>query len=479
LSDSYVILPDDSSFTGKKVDNEQVTVSGTDVQRQRVQIAGSAETEIAGVTAANGLDVDVTRVTGTVTVGDGGSTLSVDDAGTTLSVDDGGGSLTVDGTVSINGTPSVTGSKTPNLAVPGSTNIGVLGAVANNSAPTMAEGFLNPLSVDLAGSLRVTGGTGSPSQTDDTAFTTATDKVSPIGGLYDADGSSVLTDGHVALARLSRNRNQHVKLMDGVGDNEFGAEVDSAGRVSVALKNITSGLKIESVGDVGNAASLSAVNPVAVGVRAYAAAPSGGAAGASADGQNIYLWADYNGRLQTNSTLVTPNLDSAMDDTVDSVKVTGSTAHDAVDAGNPTKIGGIARQTNPTAVSDADRTNATFDDLGRQIVVLNNARDLVFQQTTTITNSTAETTIATAVASTFLDLTSLVITNATATAVVVTIKDDTAGTTRAIYALAANGGVVDKYVVPFTQTAVNKNWTATLSVNTVTVYFNVQGVKNI
>jgi hypothetical protein len=50
--------------------------------------------------ATNGLDVDVTRVQGTVTVGDGGGTLSVDD---------GGGSLTVDGTVAVSGSVAVTG----------------------------------------------------------------------------------------------------------------------------------------------------------------------------------------------------------------------------------------------------------------------------------------------------------------------------------------------------------------------------------
>lgn len=475
MADSYVVLPDDSSFTGKKVDNTQVTVSGLDVQRQRTVIAGEGDTDLAGVDVTYGLDVDVTRVTGTVTVGDGGSTLSVDDGGAALSVDDGGGSITIDGIVSITGTPAVTGSKSNNLSVPGTTNVGVLPAVASASAPSLTEGFLNAISMDLNGAVRVTGGTGSPSMTDDSAFNDQTDKVNPIAGFYDSDGSSVLTDSHVAAVRVSRNRNMHVKLMDGLGDNEFGAEVDSAGRVSTYIKSITNGVRIEAMGDLAHDAAFVASNPVMIAGYAKATAPTA----VGTDGDVVTLWSDMNGRQQVGATLLTPNLDSAMDDTTDSVKTVGSTAHDAVDAGNPHKIGGMARQTNPTAVADADRVNAIFDDVGRQVVVLNQVRDLEVHQQTTITNSLTETTILTAVASTFLDVVSLDITNASATAVVVTIKDDTAGTTQAIYALAANGGVAKVFNVPLKQGTVNKNWTATLSVNTVTVYINAQAVKNV
>jgi hypothetical protein len=72
------------------------------VHYQRVKLVdGTADstTAIPG-DATYGLDVDVTRVQGTVTVGDGGNTLSVDD---------GGGSLTVDGTVAVSGSVAVTG----------------------------------------------------------------------------------------------------------------------------------------------------------------------------------------------------------------------------------------------------------------------------------------------------------------------------------------------------------------------------------
>lgn len=49
--------------------------------------------------------------------------------------------------------------------------------------------------------------------------------------------------------------------------------------------------------------------------------------------------------------------------------VTGDTAHDAVDAGRPIKIGGKANTSLPTAVSDGDRVDASFDTQGRQRIV--------------------------------------------------------------------------------------------------------------
>ena len=53
------------------------------------------------------------------------------------------------------------------------------------------------------------------------------------------------------------------------------------------------------------------------------------------------------------------------------LSVGGGTAHDAVDAGNPVKIGGYAKTAAPTAVSnDGDRVNAWFDRQGAQIVQL-------------------------------------------------------------------------------------------------------------
>lgn len=158
----------------------------------------------------------------------------------------------------------------------------------------------------------------------------------------------------------------------------------------------------------------------------------------------------------------------------------GDVAHDAADSGNPVKIGGQARTTNPTAVADADRVNAIFDKLGKQITV-GAVRELKGVQKTTITSSTAETTIVTAVASTFCDLYGLVIANTSATACNVTIKDATGGTTRAILSVPA--GDTRGFMLPvdsaIPQAAVNNNWTATCSASVASIEITAMYVKNI
>jgi hypothetical protein len=159
--------------------------------------------------------------------------------------------------------------------------------------------------------------------------------------------------------------------------------------------------------------------------------------------------------------------------------ITGDIAHDASDSGNPVKIGGQARQTNPTAVADGDRVNAIFDDLGRQVVVLNGIRDLMSRQATTLTSTTAETTIVTGTASVFHDLANLVITNSSATATVVTIRDATATSPVMVVAIAANGGAVIPFNCPLKQTVVNNNWTAQCSVSVASIEVFAQFITNV
>lgn len=137
----------------------------------------------------------------------------------------------------------------------------------------------------------------------------------------------------------------------------------------------------------------------------------------------------------------------------------GNVASGATDAGNPMKVGGLAKTAQPTAVTDGQRANALFDKIGRQVVTTAHVRDLVSQQQTAITGTT-ETTIVTAVAATFNDLSTLVITNAANQATTVTIRDATAGTIRAIFDLAASGGIVLNLPIPWKQAVVNTNWTA-------------------
>jgi hypothetical protein len=158
----------------------------------------------------------------------------------------------------------------------------------------------------------------------------------------------------------------------------------------------------------------------------------------------------------------------------------GNVAHDAVDSGAPLKMGAKAYTTNPVAVASADRTDLIADKQGKLISV-GSIRDLKGSQKTTITSSTSETTIITAVASVFLDVYSLMLTNTSATACNVTIKDATAGTTRFVIAVPA--GQTVGFTLPESgahkQAVVNNNWTATCSASVASIEITALYVQNL
>lgn len=99
---------------GTSVSTEEVTtLNGLAVAAQHVQRVGIAIRTADGTAidlpgdAAQGLDVDVTRIQGTVTVT--GPLTDAQLRAAVVPVGDGGGSLTVDGTVAISGTVPVSG----------------------------------------------------------------------------------------------------------------------------------------------------------------------------------------------------------------------------------------------------------------------------------------------------------------------------------------------------------------------------------
>ena len=160
--------------------------------------------------------------------------------------------------------------------------------------------------------------------------------------------------------------------------------------------------------------------------------------------------------------------------------VGGMTAVNAATTGNPLYTGGIALvAANPTAATNGQRTGIATDKVGRLLTVPGHERTMTGVQQTTITSSTTETTIVTAVASTFLDLTHLSVTNGSATATIVTLKDATAGTTRGIWNISGGGGICISFPTPLAQAAVNNNWTITCGTSVASVYVVAQFVKNI
>lgn len=401
MADDFIGL-DEPGTIDKKVDTDSLTVGANIVHRGRYRLAGAGATDIVAADAANGLDVDVTRVQGTVSVSAaslplpaGAATaanqlpnshdVTVDNAGAgaAVNIQDGGNSITVDGTVAISGTvdtelpaSAALADTTANPTVP---SLGTMPHVFNGTTWDRARGdTANGLDVDVTRMAALVAGTANIGDVD---VLTVPAPLSTTGGGTEA------TALRVTLAN------------------------DSTGLVSV----------------------------------------------------------DDNGGALTVDQATASSLNA---------QVVGNIAHDTGDAGNPVKVGGIARTANPTAVAALDRADLYMDDLGRPVVRLYVPRDLISEGNITLTTTT-ETTLIAMIASTFLDLTSVVAINTSATAVRIDFRDATAGTIR--FALYVPAGDTRGFVlsVPKPMTAAGNNWTAQLSAAVTDVRIYAQAVRDV
>ena len=427
---------------GKNLDTEQLTVAATTVQRERVQVAGAADVAIAAVKNA-----DPTTEYGLVT----------------------------------RNLPS------------GIQNVNVTQqALVTNRLASATLGALNAaVTIDASGAGTIgwecgAGLTGTllfEATVDDSVWFTV-DMVT-VGGLSMLQ--TLNTGGSAARGQFLGLGYSQVRMRVSAytSGSTIGKLVASAGTSVVKSPTGTGGSALQVQG-TGSHDFAVVGNPLQTAGYASAAAPAD-----VTDGDLVRFWALRNGAQAVNLTaagaLIPGDATNGLDIDVTrmpvdaaAAEVQGTVADAVADAQNPVGIGLTARQTNRTAVADGNRVRAIADDMGRQVVVVGQVRDLVSHQHTQIASSSAETTIVTAVASEFHDLVMLVLTNQTATAVNVTIKDATAGTTRMIVALAANGGAVLPFPVPLPQlAAVNNNWTATLSSAAVTVNILAQFIKNV
>jgi len=231
------------------------------------------------------------------------------------------------------------------------------------------------------------------------------------------------------------------------------AKTDNLDITLTALAVLLETINAVCAGDIASAATDSG-NPVKVGGKAFSGTPT-----AVTDGQRVNAWYDLNGRQVVKGDLTS-----------------GDIAEGGTDSGNPVKVGGKVQNTNITALADGKRAGMAMDSEGRQVVTPHGDRSLVTDNQITLTTTT-ETTLLAQVASTFLDLLSLVITNTSATGVNVKIRDTTGGTVKINIYVPANDtrGVV--FQVPKNQAAVNTNWTAQLSGAVSSIEIMAQAVK--
>ena len=118
----------------------------------------------------------------------------------------------------------------------------------------------------------------------------------------------------------------------------------------------------------------------------------------------------------------------------------------------------IARQTNPTAASDAASTFASSDDLGRTLTRPIQVRDLIYTAYVSVTSGT-ETTLIGAVAGSYLDCIAIMGSNNSDAAVSVDIRAVTAGNIVNTIRIPANGTAGWVPAVPWPQDATGNNWT--------------------
>lgn len=133
---------------------------------------------------------------------------------------------------------------------------------------------------------------------------------------------------------------------------------------------------------------------------------------------------------------------------LNTVAVGGSVAHDGIDSGFPTKVGGYAISAERTAVANADRVDGVFDLTGKQIVLpYSNPENFFKGVSSTITGTAAVSVIGAAGSGLRNYITAVKVTNAAATATIVDIKDG-ADILDTGYAAASGGGWSSSFPVP-------------------------------
>jgi hypothetical protein len=310
--------------------------------------------------------------------------------------------------------------------------------IASDNTAFSVNATLAAETTKVIGTTRTLGNAGAVLDGVNTAATAPANGVLGLG-IYNSTEPSPTTGQSVGIQLDSKGR-QRTVVMDAAG-NTRGQNVNANSAAMVAIDQTTLGTT--------NGVSVAAVNA--------AAALAG------------------NGVTGTGSLRVTLASDNS------AIALWGHGATAASVPANAVLRGGRAATANPTAVTDGQMVGAMADKLGRTVVVLGNVRDLKGNQFTTITSSTTETTVVTAVAATFLDVYGCIVENTSATACKVTFKDSTAGTTQ--FEIYVPAGDTRGFMLPssdgFKQTTVNTAWTATCGTSVASIVISMLYVKNI
>jgi hypothetical protein len=167
--------------------------------------------------ASNPLFSELTDGTNTASI-DASGNLSVlvnNGAGASaVNIQDGGNSITVDGSVTVS-----------------ATDLDIRDLSHTQDSVQIGDGT-DLLGVNADGSINVTlVGTSFPSKTDDSAFTIATDAVSPIGALADETAPDSVDEGDVGLVRMTLDRKLLVRVVGATDANRL--DIDASGNLGI------------------------------------------------------------------------------------------------------------------------------------------------------------------------------------------------------------------------------------------------------
>jgi hypothetical protein len=312
------------------------------------------------------------------------------------------------------------------------------------------------------------GGSGGTSHADDAAFSIGSaSSITPMGALADEASPDSVDEGDAGLVRMTLDRKLLTRVVGATDANRM--DVDGAGHAQIDIAADSVGLAT-AAGQLPDGHNVTVDN-----------AGAGAAVNIQDGGNSITVDGTVTADAGTGPWPVTDNAGSlTVDDGGTALEMQGDAAHDAAVAGNPVLQGLEARTTNPTAVGNGDAVRAMADDVGRQVVIPQAARDLVTENNITLVGTTETTLIAAGGAGVYHDLTFLSASNTSSTGVRLDIRDDTGQTpVLSMYLAPDGGGFVMPFPVPFKAGADNDNWTAQLSAAVTDVRIMAIAVKNV
>lgn len=377
--------------------NQTVIVSsGTAVISGTTFISGGTVTAVvSGTTVVSGTVTAV--VSGTTVISSGTVTASLNIGGSALSSTNGDFS-----NVLFNNTLVTAGNGLPVNIVSGTLT---LGSIGNTTFFALQTGTWNDTLIQGGVALSSTNGIYSNLLQQNATL-------SPTNGLY----ANVLFGN----AQVTAGNGLPVNIVSGtitVGN------VTSAINQGGAALSSTNGIFANIL--LGNA-TVSSTNPVQVQLVSWTANQSvtisSGTVTAQISGGTSFISGGNVTAVVSGTTFISGGTVTAI--------VSGDTASGATDAGNPAKIGGLARSTQQTSVTSGQRVNALFDLQGKLIAV-QSIRALKANIFTTI-STTGETVLISALATTYMDVYGAICANNSGSTIQLTFRDSVAGNTQTI-----------------------------------------------